>query len=175
MNINRKISLAGKLRLEGHTYKSIATILSCSLSSVYGYINKEVGFRNVESSKLRYKEMTLPNKIYEFHRRGVLRAEGVRVSRKSETSVKGKVKSSFTSEDLIRKGGTTCYLTGREIVMTDGSSYQLDHIIPASSGGTSILDNCGIACKQANWAKGDMTLEDFFQLCLDVVRYNKLE
>jgi hypothetical protein len=101
-------------------------------------------------------------KIYEFHRRGVLRQLGARVSRVSSGhSVKGLVKASFTIEDLIAKHNNKCYLTGRDIDLGDSKSYQLDHIDSASSGGDSTLENCGLSCKQANWAKGDMTLEEF--------------
>jgi 5-methylcytosine-specific restriction endonuclease McrA len=114
-------------------------------------------------------------KIYEFHRRGVLRQLGARVSRVSSGhSVKGLVKASFTIEDLIAKHNNKCYLTGRDIDLGDSKSYQLDHIDSASSGGDSTLENCGLSCKQANWAKGDMTLEEFFELCVDVVKHNNL-
>lgn len=129
-----------------------------------------------EKSHTRKTDQVLHDKIYEFHRRGVLRKLGGRVTRKSSgNSVKGLVETTFTPVELVAKYDGKCYLTGRVIDINDKSSYQLDHIIPASSGGESSLNNCGLSCKQANWAKGDMSTEEFFQLCLDVVKYNDLK
>ena len=62
-----------------------------------------------------------------------------------------------------------CYLTGRKIDLSKPSKYSLDHIIPVSKGGGSSLSNCGLALKNANMAKSDMTLTEFISLCRDIV------
>jgi len=62
-----------------------------------------------------------------------------------------------------------CYLTGRAIDINDPASFSFDHKIPVSRSGTNTLDNLGITCKQANQAKSDLTIDEFIQLCGDVI------
>ena len=62
-----------------------------------------------------------------------------------------------------------CYLTGRPIDLNKSRSYHLDHIVPRSRGGDDSLDNCQIACREANQAKGDLLVEEFVALCKKVV------
>lgn len=80
-------------------------------------------------------------------------------------------KNMFTVDQLLEKIGENpkCYLTGRMIDLTKGNTYQLDHIIPRSKGGDNSLDNCGLACREANMAKNDLLPEEFYLLCLEVV------
>ena len=78
---------------------------------------------------------------------------------------------SFTVENLLQKIGNNpvCALTGRPIDLMNSRSYQLDHIIPRSKGGSNTLDNCQIVCREANQAKSDLSLDEFVNLCRDVV------
>lgn len=76
-------------------------------------------------------------------------------------------------EALEHLGGTLtkCYLTGREInILKD--DYCLDHIIPASKGGTNDLDNMGITIPIVNASKSNMTVEEYLALCKEVLEYN---
>ena len=68
----------------------------------------------------------------------------------------------------------TCYLTGRKIDLSKSSSYHLDHIIPTSKGGPDTPDNCGLACRDANFAKNTLSLEEFKNLCVEVVQHFNL-
>lgn len=81
----------------------------------------------------------------------------------------------FKVKDLLVKIGDnpTCYLTGRPIDLLDGKSYHLDHIIPKNRGGSNTLDNCNIACRDANQAKGNLLHSEFIVLCEEVLRHNK--
>ena len=81
----------------------------------------------------------------------------------------------FKAKDLLNKIGNNpkCYLTGRTIDLLDGKSYHLDHIIPKNRGGTNTLDNCNIACKDANQAKGNLLYHEFILLCEEVLDYHK--
>lgn len=83
---------------------------------------------------------------------------------------------SFTVQEFLNKVGDhpTCSLTGRPINLMKPSSYQLDHIVPRSKGGLNNIDNCQLLCKEANQAKHDLTMEEFIQLCKEIVDYNKL-
>ncbi len=77
----------------------------------------------------------------------------------------------FKVKDLLQKIGDNpvCYLTGRKIDLLDGKSYHLDHIIPKNKGGDNTLDNCNIACKDANQAKGNLLYSEFILLCEEVL------
>ncbi len=79
--------------------------------------------------------------------------------------------------DVIKKlsDKPICYLTGRSIDLNDGKSYHLDHIIPASKGGTNELDNLQIACKYANYAKNDLSQNELFKLCIDILKHNQIK
>ncbi len=84
----------------------------------------------------------------------------------------------FTPEALIEKfelNNRKCFLTGRPIDLEIGKSYHLDHLVARSRGGKNTLENCNIVCKEANIAKSNLTLEEFQQLCLDVVNHFKLK
>ncbi len=80
----------------------------------------------------------------------------------------------FSLKDVVERYGryTACYLTGKPIDLLDGTSYEFDHIIPRSKGGSSTIDNLGICCKEANRAKNSMQFDDFLVLCKEVVKYH---
>lgn len=62
-------------------------------------------------------------------------------------------------EDNIKKYGTlTCYLCSKPIIFNEDS---LDHIIPASKGGTNDYNNLGITHLKCNISKNKKTLEEF--------------
>lgn len=82
---------------------------------------------------------------------------------------------SFNAPYVLENKEEICYLTGRKVEFNKRFSYELDHIIPRSRGGDCSFENLGIACVQANQAKRDMTLDEFFQLCIDVVKHNNLK
>lgn len=147
-----------KLRNNGKTYKEIGLAASMSTSTVYKKINgtrtKEgIKYSNSKSSR---KWKTLQSKIYCF--------------RKNKRYPDSDSSEYFNYQDVIEKFGinTKCYLTGRSIDLAK-DYYELDHIIPLCRGGSSNLDNLGITCKDANQAKAHMTLEEFKQLCIEVL------
>lgn len=81
----------------------------------------------------------------------------------------------FKAKDLLEKIGENpiCYLTGRPINLLDGQSYHLDHIIPKNKGGENSLENCNIACRDANQAKGNLLYDEFILLCEEVLDFHK--
>lgn len=78
-------------------------------------------------------------------------------------------------QEVFEKSGNTCYLTGDTIDFSSPKTYHLDHRVPRSKGGQNTLENCEVATKAANMAKADLTLEEFFELCIKVVKHNKLK
>jgi 5-methylcytosine-specific restriction endonuclease McrA len=81
----------------------------------------------------------------------------------------------FTVKDLVEKIGDDpiCYLTGRKIDLNHSKAYHLDHVVPKSRGGDDTLDNCQIACREANFAKGDLSYDEFIQLCKEVLEHHE--
>lgn len=60
-----------------------------------------------------------------------------------------------------------CAITGRRLTR----SAQLDHIMPRAKGGGDQISNLRWLCKEANLAKRDLTDDEFFALCGDVMRF----
>lgn len=54
-----------------------------------------------------------------------------------------------------------CYITSNPL---DKSTLQADHIIPIARGGAYTLDNIGLTSKRYNQVKGEMSLEEFYDL-----------
>lgn len=80
----------------------------------------------------------------------------------------------YSYKKVIEKlGGTkvNCYLTGTPIDI-EKDDYCLDHIIPVSKGGTNDLSNLGITIPSVNYAKSDLTVDEFISLCKSVLEYN---
>ena len=59
-----------------------------------------------------------------------------------------------------------CALTGRRLTRTNA---QVDHIIPASKGGDNSESNLRWLVAECNYAKSDLTNEEFITLCREVV------
>ena len=60
-----------------------------------------------------------------------------------------------------------CALTGRPLTPDD---CELDHVVPFGSNGAHELSNLQLVSTQANTAKGTMSVDEFVELCRDVVR-----
>lgn len=70
--------------------------------------------------------------------------------------------------DVIRLQEFRCALTGRPLEPVNAS---IDHIIPMSQGGLHVLENVQVLHADVNAAKRTMKLEDFIQMCREVVSY----
>lgn len=86
------------------------------------------------------------------------------------------MKPTIALEDVINKFGENpkCYLTGQPIDIYQPSTYHFDHKIPRTRGGDNSLANMGICTKQANYAKRDMTPEEFIAFCKSVVSHSSV-
>lgn len=73
--------------------------------------------------------------------------------------------------DYLKGTKVKCYLTGTPIDL-EKDDYCFDHIIPVSKGGTNELSNLGVTIPSANYAKNNLSLEEFFDLCKLVLEYN---
>jgi hypothetical protein len=191
-----------KLRSEGKTYAQITELTGTSKSMISYYVSEFTKIKSYSKTLIRRSSLSALSKKIEhfrcvadkstyvmntnYERRApefwIRRNLSFKIGKFQVTkellnqgvNKMPKINHTFTSEDLQAKSGSTCYLTGRQLDLTDGHSYELDHIIPKYLGGSNDLDNCGIACKNANRAKAHMSTEEFFQLCVEVVKYNNL-
>jgi CRISPR/Cas system Type II protein with McrA/HNH and RuvC-like nuclease domain len=77
------------------------------------------------------------------------------------------VKASEIHEKL-RQQNFRCAYSGTELTPETAS---LDHILPVSKGGDHNINNISIVHAKVNIAKGSMTLEEFIQLCREVVTH----
>lgn len=154
-----------KLRNQGKTYDEIKSIVKCSKSTISYYCGKNQKKKNLERTRNYRKnnlKVILNKKISSF-----LRTQFNSKTKKTKRSIK-----TFNVEDVIKKFGENpkCYLTGININLYNSSEYHFDHIIPRSKGGNNNLENLGLATKNANMAKGEMTLKEFKELCKMVLK-----
>ncbi len=59
----------------------------------------------------------------------------------------------FICKQLITKNGAVCAICGKPI--RDMKDCTIDHIIPLSHGGLTTLENCQLAHRRCNLAKGN--------------------
>jgi 5-methylcytosine-specific restriction endonuclease McrA len=155
-----------KLRAEGKTYNQIQSILGCSKSTISYYLSVNGKARRVEKNKNYRKNNPLLKKTEIFRRQTFI---------KNKTYDFQQDENNFSWREIIEKYGgweTECYLTGRKVKLDEPNTYSFDHIIPRSKGGKNTLDNLGITIKEANQAKSDMFLNDFFDLCKIILEKN---
>lgn len=173
------------LRSQKKSYSEISKELNCSKSTVSYYCTSNTKIltrlRNRSSHSWQKK---FQKKLHAFKTRK--RGSGKNIwdsdwNRKWRTSVSYfqnretknmETKSEKLSYKQVLKeiGGTKqkCYLTGRPIDLKK-DNYQLDHKIPVSKGGTNDISNMGIACPEANYSKSDLTIEEYLNLCKEVL------
>lgn len=122
---------------------------------------------NIQRSK-----NNISKKVVRFHKGLKDKTEDFQRVRKGDRGL-GKRSLTFRFQDVIDKYGweTRCYLTGDLIKLDETSSYHFDHIVPYSKGGSSTIDNLGIATKNANQAKHDMTVSELEVLCKKILEY----
>ena len=81
---------------------------------------------------------------------------------------------SFSEQDLLNKfeGRHHCYLSGRPVDLTNGSTYELDHVLPYTRGGANTLDNCELIHPDINSLKLNRTNEELFALMKEILEFN---
>jgi CRISPR/Cas system Type II protein with McrA/HNH and RuvC-like nuclease domain len=156
------------LRLEGKTYNEIKSILGCSKSTIAYHCSSEQKIKSINRSKKIKSSLkgNVSRRLYGFlSRKSVYFRHSVKYSERKIVSHK------FTVKDILNIIGKDpkCYLTGKKIDLMNFGSYQFDHIKPVGKGGDNSLGNFGLTLTEANMAKHDMTVDEFVQLCKDVL------
>jgi len=171
------------LRSQNKSYNQIAKILDCSKSVISYHCGsgseKARVLRNVKNRPAictkvsRFKTRCsrknyhiLSSKLKTFKRKSTKRGNHT-------NTIVNSVGSNYSCKDVIKKIGPnpTCYLTGIPIDLDDSSSYNLDHVIPTSRGGLNDLKNLQICLKDVNFAKGQLLIEEFYDLGEKVLKY----
>lgn len=168
-----------KLREQGKSYKQIKDKLGCSKGTISYHCGKGQKLKNLQR-KRKYKEngdKIVVSRVYDFQCDRRIRDKSKDFQRKrclENGQSKRKRTITFNWQDVIEKFGweTHCYLTGRPINIKSSKEYHFDHIIPVSKGGSNNLDNLGIACREANRAKDVLSVEEFINLCKEVLEHN---
>lgn len=169
-----------ELRAKGYSYGQIQAELGCSKGTVSFHIGKGQKDKYASRRRKRYKvSHPCQRKLERFcHTKYSTKKNrpqrNIRLLyKKLWYFCKGEIVK-ITVEDVINKLGENpvCYLTGESIDLNKPRTYQFDHIIPKSRGGSSELDNLGICTKQVNQSKTDMTPEEYIELCKQVLKHN---
>ena len=189
MNKNLKTQII-ELRKKGLTYDQIKKKLNCSKSTISFHCNDKSKEKTYIRQRKRRKNKPLEKKIESFLRTKninnidkttIYESYSDRLKIKTWNFTRAQKRSygerMFNETELINKIGTTpkCYLTGRPINLNQSKSYALDHVVPRSKGGNNSIDNCEIACIEANKAKHNMSYDEFVQLCKEVVEYHNIK
>jgi 5-methylcytosine-specific restriction endonuclease McrA len=160
-----------KLRKKGKSYNEIVKILGCSKSIVSYHCGEgqKEKWQERQRKNRRRLEIIIRTKADKFLERKVKKFR-----LRTKIHRERKVNSSFNYETAYKKiiENPVCYITGRNIDLSQSRMYELDHIRPASKGGKNTLTNMGLACMEVNRAKYNMSLDEFIQLCVDVCRHN---
>lgn len=61
---------------------------------------------------------------------------------------------------VLMRDNFTCCACGDSPELTSGLKLEVDHIVPWSKGGETVMDNLQTLCMQCNRGKGDLALED---------------
>lgn len=162
MSIDHRVS---ELRQTGMGYGSIAKALGVSKSLVRYYVNPAERERSKSATTEARKNNPLRFKLYRM------------LTRKLGNYVRGsgdRTLAKLNYPEIVAKftDNPRCYMTGTTIDLMQPSTYHLDHIVPVSRGGSSTLDNLGLAIRVVNQSKADMTPDEYISLCKQVLEFH---
>lgn len=174
-----------KLRQEGKTYNQIVEILQCSKGSVCYYCGDNQKDKSTIRTRRHRKQLhPFTRKLQTFQKiKKSNKTKTINTLKQDKHPYYNKLHKfngatmeniKFSINDIISKytENPKCYLTGDDININETRSYEFDHIIPSSRGGDNSLSNLGIATKQANQAKSNMTPDELIFLCKKILENN---
>jgi hypothetical protein len=184
-----------ELRTQGLSYNSITKVLNCSKSTVSYYCSPNEKHRLVTTHRKWRKEHILANKIFAFRYRKSCPKSPPRTKSKSGRrrdlyfkvvnfqrrfgnkliDCRGAYMRNFTEQDVKEKFNerNCCYLSGLPIELENGSTYELDHILPTKRDGENTLENLEFINPDVNSMKGKRTNEEFLRLVFLIADYCK--
>ena len=66
----------------------------------------------------------------------------------------------YSRDNVLKRDNYTCVYCN-ENYGDDKRMLSIDHVLPQSKGGKDSFENCVTACKQCNWEKDDLTIEEW--------------
>ena len=148
-NTPRKANIL-KLRAEGKSYREIEKILGCSKSTIAYHCDGGKEKNRIKNNLKKRKPIC--RKVSSFR---------VRCARSNHNDIRKKLKT------FKRKGNRA----RTPIDIEKPNTYHLDHIIPTSKGGTNDINNLGLCLKEANYAKGELSIDELYQLCENILAW----
>lgn len=146
-------------REKGYSYQQIRRVLGCSKSTISYHLGdgqKVKAYERVKKQRMIYPWIHKSEHFFEKY-------EGKELLTGRERGFDRK-----KINDYLRTVDK-CYLSGRPIDVDNVNTYEFDHIYPRTLGGTNTFENLGIARPESNRAKNDLTVEEFVDLCKDVL------
>ena len=176
-----------ELRNKGFTYSQICKILGCSKGTVAYWCNTTTRYKNKIKCENRKKSNL---GLFKFSKAYSSFCNRKRSNNKTSFCIDSNkrfrncishfrnrgnmISKKYTYKEAweyLNAPNVKCYLTGTPINM-ETDSYDLDHIIPVSKGGTNELSNLGVAIPMANRSKSDLTVDEYLELCKKVLEYH---
>jgi 5-methylcytosine-specific restriction endonuclease McrA len=160
-----------ELHAKGLNYSEIAKELGCSKGTISYHCGKGQKAKALERQKKNRKtaDSKIRAKLQAFMR------NKVRNFKRGRPELITNAKFDYAKAFKKINEYPCCYLSGSKIDLEDSSSYELDHITPLALGGKNTLSNMGLALKEVNRSKADMTKEDYLELCIKVLKHNGYE
>ena len=157
-----------KLRDKGFTYNAICGKLNVSKGTVSYHCGSGVKERQHERQMAPRVDFLWKRAVinWQLHRDKNWFRHGKPTRLKAVKELRNVIKEVYDNK---------CYLSGRPLDMVNGSNIEFDHIIPKSKDGKDTLENLGLCVKEANAAKGDLSPDELFQLCKDILQHNGYE
>ncbi len=146
-------------RQKGYTYQQIKKVLGCSKSTISYHLGdgqKIKAYDRVKKQRMIYPWLHKSEHFFDMY------GDNELLTGRERGFDRKKINDYLQTIDK-------CYLSGRHINVNDINTYEFDHIYPRTLGGTNTFDNLGVARPEANRAKNDLTVDEFIELCKDVL------
>lgn len=174
-----------ELRALGYSYNRIVEELGCSKGTIAYHCGEGQKQKSLERQRKNRKTDAgmISYKMSNFRNSDPKTAYIYRDTRTAlSTNIKDKIRRFHGSIPEDNRGqfeytefmewleqDPVCYLSGRPLDFSNPRLYHFDHIIPRCKGGTSNIDNLGVTTSEANQAKHSLSIEEFLELCIDVL------
>lgn len=122
-------------------------------------INLEVNYQSyggkVDESRYGKRNFEQALEVYNEWKNGKKYSETVKQERK--------IMNDDIRYNVLKRDNYTCQICGRS--KKDGAKLHVDHIMPVSKGGHTVMNNLQTLCDRCNLGKSNKTDDDFNMMC----------